>query len=77
MEEFIADLKLKLPPLGCMFSLIYSFSTSADFSCDETDKGLPVQMHSLREFEQVRMCSSMTSWLTTAAGMVSRTVIAG
>ncbi|XP_030289749.1 myomegalin-like isoform X2 [Sparus aurata] len=23
-----------------------------DFSCDETDKGPPVQMHSLREFEQ-------------------------
>ncbi|KAF3690481.1 hypothetical protein EXN66_Car006154 [Channa argus] len=23
-----------------------------DFSCDEADKGLPVQMHSLREFEQ-------------------------
>ncbi|MEQ2269818.1 hypothetical protein XENORESO_010401 [Xenotaenia resolanae] len=25
-----------------------------DFSCDETGKGPPVQMHSLREFEQVR-----------------------
>ncbi|KAG7232094.1 hypothetical protein INR49_009573 [Caranx melampygus] len=25
-----------------------------DFSCDETDKGPPLQMHSLREFEQVR-----------------------
>ncbi|XP_060890969.1 CDK5 regulatory subunit-associated protein 2-like isoform X2 [Labrus mixtus] len=23
-----------------------------DFSCDETEKGPPVQMHSLREFEQ-------------------------
>lgn len=40
-----------------MFELIYSFSVCADFSCDETDKGPPVQMHSLREFEQVRTCS--------------------
>ena len=36
---------------------ISSLSTCADFSRDETDKGPPVQMHSLREFEQVRTSS--------------------
>lgn len=40
-----------------LFSLcVICFSVCADFSCDETDKGPPVQMHSLREFEQVRTC---------------------
>ncbi|GLD67212.1 CDK5 regulatory subunit-associated protein 2-like protein, partial [Lates japonicus] len=29
-----------------------SIGPMMDFSCDETDKGPPVQMHSLREFEQ-------------------------
>ncbi|KAM3875833.1 myomegalin-like [Diretmus argenteus] len=29
-----------------------SLGPMMDFSCDETDKGPPVQMHSLREFEQ-------------------------
>ncbi|KAK5869443.1 hypothetical protein PBY51_024159 [Eleginops maclovinus] len=30
-----------------------SIGPMMDFSCDETDKGPPVQMHSLREFEQI------------------------
>ncbi|XP_029985355.1 CDK5 regulatory subunit-associated protein 2-like [Sphaeramia orbicularis] len=29
-----------------------SIGPTMDFSCDETDKGPPVHMHSLREFEQ-------------------------
>lgn len=41
------------------FDFIYSraFSICADFPCDERDKGPPVQMHSLREFEQVGTCA--------------------
>ncbi|KAM7409383.1 hypothetical protein PAMA_001049 [Pampus argenteus] len=52
----------------------------ADFSCDETDKGPPVQMHSLREFEQVRtcidtscLCDEVKIWLNNAATQTDET----